>query len=278
MAGNAAPTSEQVGQYYDEGAVDWFAAMMGDNSHVGYWASADDSSPLAEATDRLTDLMIQKTGVGPGSRVLDVGCGVGGPAIRLARATGAEVVGIAISAEQVRRATALAEATGMQQQVRFQHADAMDLQFPAESFDAVWAFESIMHMPDRQRVLEQIARVLRPGGRLTLTDMFEREPIPADDQPAAAELLKSMESTLASLDDYPRILRAAGLLPIEFVDLTEQTWRATTRCFAEVLRQKEQKSGGRLPAEWDMFRWTLARMSDLTGIGYLILAAQRPTS
>ncbi|MGB6161784.1 MAG: class I SAM-dependent methyltransferase [Pseudonocardiaceae bacterium] len=61
---------------------------------------------------------------------------------------------------------------------------SMELPFPAQSFDAAIALESIPHMPDRGQVLAQIYRVLRPGGRLVLTDFFERAPIPTAKQPS----------------------------------------------------------------------------------------------
>ena len=62
----------------------------------------------------------------------------------------------------------------MVKQLDFQLVNAMDMPFADETFDAVWALESLFHMPDRLQVLGEIARVLRPGGRLVLTDVTKR--------------------------------------------------------------------------------------------------------
>ncbi|MGH3374140.1 MAG: SAM-dependent methyltransferase, partial [Actinoallomurus sp.] len=59
----------------------------GDNFHFGYWDGPSDTSSVAEATDRFTDLLVERLRVGVGDRVLDVGCGIGRPALRLASTT-----------------------------------------------------------------------------------------------------------------------------------------------------------------------------------------------
>ena len=105
-----------------------------------------------------------------GRSVLDLGCGHGGPGVAVARQTGARVTGISISTEQVARANARAAAAGLADRVEFRHANALELPFEVSSFDAVLAFESIIHMPDREHVLGQVHRVLKPGGQLL---MFE---------------------------------------------------------------------------------------------------------
>ncbi|MGH3805755.1 MAG: SAM-dependent methyltransferase [Pseudonocardiaceae bacterium] len=163
------PISDEVGRLYDRFTS---PSLMpsGSNLHVGYWDNPDSEVPLGEATDRLTDMMTEKLKVGAGSHVLDVGCGIGGPGVRIARLTGARVTGISVSQEQIRLANSLAESAGVAERVVFHRADAMTLPFPAQSFDAAIALESFFHMPDRGQVLVQICRSLRPGGRLVLTD------------------------------------------------------------------------------------------------------------
>ncbi|MEU4561870.1 methyltransferase domain-containing protein [Actinoplanes sp. NPDC023936] len=154
-------TADQVGQLYDQMAGFESDNFSGDhNLHFGYWDNPEDTSSLERAEERFTELMIEKLQPKPGGRVLDVGCGMGTPAIRLATATGNEVVGVTVSHEQVKRAGLRAGAAGLADRVSFQWADAADLPFADGSFDSVWALESIIHMPDRARVLREMARVV----------------------------------------------------------------------------------------------------------------------
>jgi cyclopropane fatty-acyl-phospholipid synthase-like methyltransferase len=74
--------------------------------------------PLGEAADRLIDVMTENLKIGVRSHVLDVGCGIGGPGVRIARLTGARVTGISVSQEQIRLANSLAESAGVTERVR----------------------------------------------------------------------------------------------------------------------------------------------------------------
>jgi O-methyltransferase StaMB len=75
------------------------------------------------------------------------------PGVRIARLTDARVTGISVSREQIKIANSFAESTGLAQRVVFQCANAMEPPFPAQSFDAAIALESIVHMPDCGQVL-----------------------------------------------------------------------------------------------------------------------------
>lgn len=187
-----------------------------DNFHFAYWLGPDDDATVEEATDRFTDLLIPKLDVGAGKRVLDVGCGLGKPAVRVARATGAAVLGITISTYQIGLATERAAAEGLAEQVRFQQADGTDMPFDEGAFDAVLAFESIVHM-DRRRALAEMGRVVVPGGRVVLTDLFDREDI--TDEEAAERAARP--GALPRLADYRALLEEAGLVADEISDISE---------------------------------------------------------
>lgn len=186
-----------------------------DNFHFAYWLGPDDEATVEEATDRFTDLLIPKLEAGTGKRVLDVGCGLGKPAVRVARATGAAVLGITISPYQIGLATERAKAEGLTGQVEFQQADGTDMPFDDGSFDAVLAFESIVHM-DRRRALAEMARVVAPGGRVVLTDLFDREDV--SDEEAAERA--GRPGALPRLADYTALLSECGLVADEITDIS----------------------------------------------------------
>jgi len=105
-------------------------------------------------SDRLT--------LAPGMRVLDVGCGVGGPMSALARSTGASFVGLNHNAYQIERAKA--HTRDVRSLCSFIHGDYMQIPEGDESYDAAIAIESMPHAPDRTAAFKEIFRVLRPGG------------------------------------------------------------------------------------------------------------------
>jgi ubiquinone/menaquinone biosynthesis C-methylase UbiE len=106
-----------------------------------------------------------------GSRLLDVGCGSGGPVLHLAETTRATVVGLDVLEEGIAAATAQAQARGLTETSTFVRADAGErLPFEDESFDAVLSIDAMCHLPDRLSVLEEWRRVTRPAGRVLFTD------------------------------------------------------------------------------------------------------------
>jgi SAM-dependent methyltransferase/L-amino acid N-acyltransferase YncA len=154
------------------------------------------------------------------SRLLDVGCGPGGPAIRLAQRSGCFLTGIDRDEHAIARARACAAAEGLEGRARFEIADAgAALPFPAQSFDAVICIDAVNHLPDRRAVLGQWCRVLRPGGRLLFTD-----PIVVSRAVSADELFQR-----GSIGFYlylppgenERLLAEAGLHLLQREDRTE---------------------------------------------------------
>lgn len=107
----------------------------------------------------------------PGKRLLDVACGAGGPALRLAALTGASVMGIDVHEQAVATANALAAERGLAKAYDFRVMDATQpLPLPDGSFDAITCVDAINHLPDRKLVIAEWARLLKPDGRLLFTD------------------------------------------------------------------------------------------------------------
>jgi cyclopropane fatty-acyl-phospholipid synthase-like methyltransferase len=117
------------------------------------------------------DRFLQWLDLSPGKILLDVGCGAGGPALRIAATTGCSVMGIDVHEQAVKTATSLAAQRGLAERAEFRVTDATGLlPFSDASFDAITCIDAINHFPDRPRVIAEWARLLRASGRLLFTD------------------------------------------------------------------------------------------------------------
>lgn len=275
MASQYTPSKAEVIDFYDN-AIPLINRLVGVNVHLGYWPSPDDPSTVQQATDRLTDMMIERLGVTAGAHVLDLGCGLGVPAIRLAKATGAGVTGVATSSKLVAAAEQAAEQSDVADRVTFQVADAVELPFTNASFDAVLAIESIVHMPDLARVFSEVARVLRPNGRLVLTDFFQKIPL-AGQRLAIVEAYRrlALNTELLKVEDYPPLLRAAGLHIVEYLDISRQTARHHREMINAVERQREELTGIYGPEMIDTFVSVFEDCLAIDEPSYLLLTAER---
>mmetsp|Transcript_31385 Transcript_31385/g.94165 ORF Transcript_31385/g.94165 Transcript_31385/m.94165 type:complete len:377 (-) Transcript_31385:60-1190(-) len=113
-----------------------------------------------------------------GAKVLDCGCGIGGPARNIARFTRAQVTGITINQFQVDRGNALCESEGVAHLAKLVQGDFMALPFGDATFDGVYAIEATCHAPDRAKCYSEILRVLKPGASFAcyewcLTDAYD---------------------------------------------------------------------------------------------------------
>uniref|UniRef100_A0A7S1BFP4 Methyltransferase type 11 domain-containing protein n=1 Tax=Corethron hystrix TaxID=216773 RepID=A0A7S1BFP4_9STRA len=160
----------------------------GEHIHLGYYdeeamARGYKKKNFIEAKYDFVDEMMKLGGIdaedtkGKNVKVLDVGCGVGGTSRYLAKKLGkdsAEVTGITLSPNQVKRATELA----VEQDVpnaNFQVMNALEMTFPDNSFDIVWACESGEHMPDKKAYIDEMMRVLKPGGKFVMATWCQRD-------------------------------------------------------------------------------------------------------
>jgi len=167
--------------------------------------------------------------------VLDVGCGIGGASRHLAQGfgEGTSVTGITLSPKQVARAEELAEQQGVRN-AEFRVMNALAMDFPDNSFDLVWACESGEHMPDKKKYVEEMVRVLKPGGTLVIATWCQRDD---RDEPFSARELTNLNYLykewahpyFISIDAYAELVGSTGKMGgIDTDDWTRQTiasWR-----------------------------------------------------
>lgn len=143
-------------------------------------------------------------------RLLDVCCGSGGPTVYLAQQSGCRALGVDASAEAVAHGTDLAQHVSRPGEVEFAQIDAnQPLPLDDASFDAVVCLDAINHLADRERVLADWARVLKPGGRLLFTDCVTVTGLISDAEVAARSRIGYY--VFAPLGEDERLVRAAGL-------------------------------------------------------------------
>jgi len=161
-------------------------------------------------------------GIGSGQHVLDVGSGIGGPARFLAETYGCSVTGIDLAADYCRLAEALTARVGLEGKATFRSADALDLPFADDTFDAVWTQHAAMNIADRPRLYREMYRVLRPGGVVALYDAVAGNGAPLFPVPWARD---SSTSFLLSPDALRTVLERVGFTVIAWCDVTEDAKR-----------------------------------------------------
>jgi arsenite methyltransferase len=174
-----------------------FAAEAGLTKHFGG----------LEATDKLVELCK----IGKGSYVLDVGCGVGHTPCYLAKRHGCRVVGVDINMRMIERSRETAEREGVSDMTEFRVADAQELPFEDETFDAVIT-ESVTVFPeDKHRAVREYARVTKPGGYVGLNEAtWLKTPPPPEIIAWASQDLGACVKPLTS-DDWVGLMEDAGL-------------------------------------------------------------------
>ncbi|KAI7866449.1 putative sterol 24-c-methyltransferase [Spinellus fusiger] len=171
--------TQLVNSYYNL-ATDFYEYGWGTSFHFCRYYPGED---FFRAISRHEHFLAASIGINKNMRVLDVGCGVGGPAREIAHFTGAHVVGLNNNAYQLERARKYAINEGLENQTEFIKGNFMEMPFEENSYDAVYAIEATCHAPTFEGVYGEIFRVLKPGGKFgcyewcMLEDYNESDPV-----------------------------------------------------------------------------------------------------
>ena len=243
MAGDTQAAVKTAETYYDSHDADRFYALIwgGEDIHVGLYENAD--SPIREASRKTVAYMASRlTGLKPGARVLDLGAGYGGAARYLAREHGAHVTCLNLSGVENARNAQLTAEQGLSDLIAIDHGAFEELAYPDASFDIVWSQDAFLHSADRERVLQNAARVLKPGGEIIFTDPMQADIV---DDPAALQPVydRIHLSSLGSFAFYRRTLQALGLEDAGCEAMTGQLRTHYARVREELLTRRGELKG-----------------------------------
>ncbi|WP_299440565.1 methyltransferase domain-containing protein [uncultured Rhodospira sp.] len=222
--------------YYDSGDADnfYFHIWGGEDIHIGLYTDKA-GEQIKDASRRTVDTMAEQVELSADSRVLDLGAGYGGAARRLAATRGCRVHCLNISEIQNTKNRQLNEEQELADKITVIHGTFEDVPEPDQRFDVVWSQDSILHAGDRELVLEEAYRVLKPGGHLIFTDPMEIDDVPEGVlQPVYDRI--HLEN-LGSIGFYKEAAARVGFETVSITELTDHLPRHYGRV-AEVLRER----------------------------------------
>lgn len=166
----------------DDGILEYY---WGEHIHLGYYSKEDmekgyKKKDFIQAKYDFIDEMMKFGGIDSKedseAKVLDVGCGFGGTSRYLAKQLGpkSSVTGITLSPRQVERGTELAKEQGVPN-AEFKVMNALEMDYADNTFDIVWACESGEHMPNKELYINEMMRVLKPGGKFVMATWCQRD-------------------------------------------------------------------------------------------------------
>jgi tocopherol O-methyltransferase len=257
---------QDIREFYDASSGLW-ESIWGEHMHHGYYGkNGNYKLDRRQAQIELIEELLLWSGYNRNNspqNILDVGCGIGGSTLYLAKKFGCQATGITLSPVQATRAIARATEACLDSQVDFTVANALAMPFEDDTFDLVWSLESGEHMPDKEKFLGECYRVLKPGGKLILATWCHRETdsVAGDLTPSEVAHLKEIYRVyclpyVISLSEYRAIAGSCG-----FQNLIADDWSLAVEPFWDVVIDSAftpQAIAGLFQAGWQTIQGALS--------------------
>lgn len=226
-------SEQDVINYYDltQQHMRWFWKL--DESmglHYGIWEKGTQS--LADSIINTNRILAEMGGIQKGQKVLDAGCGVGGSSIYIAKNFGAHCTGITLSKRQVQTGSANAEKNQVADRVNFEVNNYLDTGYPDNSFDVVWAMESMATSPDKPLFFKEMNRVLKPGGKLLIADYYKPFAYDVKDHPSMQDMLYNWAiSDILTVTEQEELANQFNLEVKDYRNTTKEIRKSVNRIY-----------------------------------------------
>jgi len=219
----------------------------------------------------------EAVGLGPESRVLEIGAGIGGPARYLAHVVGCHVTALELQPEVNAIAADLTRRCNLGGRIAHACGDALSHPIGEAEFDAAVSWLAVLHIPDRPRLAARLARALRPGGGCCIEDFCMLAPFAARDLKDLREIVYGI--TVTSIEDWVEDLRAAGFVDIAAMDMTDR-WTPFVVARLEAWRDRHAEyasaHGEDAYAAQERFFAAVSRLFESGSLGGVRLVAHVP--
>lgn len=228
---------KDISDYYDQTLPHyqfWWKMSQSKAIHYGIWD--EQTSNFQEALQNTNIQMAVLASVQHSSKVMDAGCGVGGAAFYLARKFDCKVDGVSLSERQIELANEYSVSLKLQEQTSFRVASYYETPFDDATFDLVWACESLCYADDKNRFFAEANRILKPGGKIVVSEYFLTEKGKADKQ----QLIKRWGDTWAisrfsQLQEFKESIHKNGFQIVENKDFSKQIYKSSLRMYKAYL-------------------------------------------
>ncbi len=243
-------TNKSVGAYFDL-ITDDGRLFYGDNFHFGFFHTG--AQTLEDGLNAHTDMVSEMACLDSTKKVLDIGCGICAPAIRIAKKYGCHITGINISAEQVRQGKELIASAGLSDRIEAKEGNALKLEFNDNSFDSILCLEVAgdicVTKEQKTDFVKELYRVLKPGGRIGFSDLVFTGAPTSEEEKSMRMILYHEGKEL--ITDWPTIFRNQGFIIKEQKDMihdTMDTWKHSIAVYEEKSEEVEERFGKRIAA------------------------------
>lgn len=219
-------TQEMSAKYYAKlGSRLGYKLVMKKSQHFGYYDKQHTNEDAAQ--DKYHTNLNKLLKLEPGMKVLDAGCGQGVVGCYLASKNDIQLTGITITPHEVKSATRRANEYGVRDKTHFILADYANIPFDDNTFDRVYTTESLSHAPDVDKVVSELARVLKPGGIVVCAE-YEMDHAQFNDEMARlAELIRKHAAIHGvyqfGKNEFPETIRKNHLKVLHEYDWTKNT-------------------------------------------------------